>query len=111
MRRRLTFLVPAAALWLGAMPQAQAPTLAEVLERLKAYQAAYAQQYSSTIATEHCKQTSGYPNGRSYEQAVLESDFGIVRVPGGDGWLGFRDVYRVNGRAVQDRQDRLAILF
>jgi hypothetical protein len=39
------------------------------------------------------------------------SEFGIVRVPDNPQWLGFRDVVRVNGSAVQDRDERLASLF
>jgi hypothetical protein len=35
----------------------------------------------------------------------------LVRVPGQDGWLPFRDVYEVDGRAVRDRTERLQKLF
>jgi hypothetical protein len=36
------------------------------------------------------------------------SDFAIVRADAIHGWLGFRDVLEVDGRVVEDRQDRLA---
>jgi hypothetical protein len=42
---------------------------------------------------------------------TLDSDFGIVRLPGDPEWLGFRDVYSVDGRQVRDRNSRLEMLF
>src|SRR4030095_6888676 len=39
----------------------------------------------------------------------LKAEFAIVRVAGG-GWTGFRDVIEVDGKAVQDRKDRLVAL-
>ena len=41
----------------------------------------------------------------------MRSDLLLVRVPGRDGWLPFRDVYEVDGRAVRDRSERLKKLF
>jgi hypothetical protein len=87
------------------------PTLAVVLSRLHAYLVEYGEEYSATIATERYRQTSGRANDPLHREALLESDFGIIRVPGDAQWLGFRDVYRVDGKAVQDRNDRLARLF
>jgi hypothetical protein len=86
-------------------------SLTDVLRHMHAYLAVYGEQYSATIATEHYRQTSGLSNDPLYKEALLESDFGIVRVPGVGQWIGLRDVYRVNGTAVADRQDRLAKLF
>ena len=95
---------------LAADPRAQAtPTLDEVLSRLAGYLTAYAAQYSSTIATEHYKQT--YVSGRTRGERTLDAEFGIVRLPGSAGWVGFRDVTRVDGRQTQDREGRLAKLF
>ena len=42
---------------------------------------------------------------------VLRSDYLLVRLGGGGGWMPFRDVFEVDGRAVADRDDRLAKLF
>lgn len=111
MGRRLGIVALAAALLQGSVARAQAPDLPEVLARLKAYLSSYAEQYSATVATERYRQTSGRFNTVFFRQANLESEFGIVRVPGQGQWVGFRDVYRVDGRAVQDRSDRLAGLF
>jgi hypothetical protein len=43
----------------------------------------------------------------TYTQALLESEFGIISVPGYKGWLGFRDVLTVNGRPVEGHEGRL----
>ena len=80
-------------------------SLSDVLDRLGTYLANYSDQLSRTVANERYKQTSGA--GNSYSEAQLESEFGIVKVPDYAGWLGFRDVLRVNGRAVQDHESRL----
>ena len=111
MGRRLQLVGLAVALLLGPVARAQAPALPEVMARLKAYLSSYGEQYAATVATERYRQTSGRLNTVFFHEAQLESDFGIVRVPGQGQWVGFRDVYRVDGRAVQDRSDRLAELF
>jgi hypothetical protein len=95
---------------LVAYPRAQkSPTLEEVTDRLADYLTAYAASYASTIATEHYTQT--YLSGRTKGQRTLEAEFGIVRLPGRAGWVGFRDVTHVDGRQIEDREGRLAKLF
>ena len=76
---------------------------------MAAYLAAYADQYSSTIATEHY--TQSYGGGVAFRQRVLEAEFGIVRLPGHSQWLAFRDVTRVDGQPIADREGRLAKIF
>src|SRR5262249_28740014 len=44
-------------------------------------------------------------------QRRLRSDYLLVRLDGGGGWMPFRDVFEVDGVAVRDRQDRLSTLF
>ena len=85
---------------------AQDVTLAVVLERMHQYLRDYADLLPATIAIERYNQRVG-----SRERAELESEFGIVRVPNNPQWLGFRDVMRVNGKAVEARDERLAVLF
>ena len=85
---------------------AQDVTLAVVLERLHQYLRDYAELLPATIAIERYNQRVG-----SRERVELESEFGIVRVPDNPQWLGFRDVMRVNGKAVESRDERLADLF
>lgn len=91
----------------------QAPAaLGEVLEKFRAYLAAYSEQYSATVSTERYRQTSGSTgNPSGYREAFLESSFGLIRLREAGQWQGFRDVLRVDGKTVQDRQDRLAKLF
>ena len=52
-------------------------------------------------------QESAYPHRRR----ELLSDFLLVTAPGSIGRYQFRDVLEVDGAAVQDRKDRLALLF
>ena len=85
---------------------AQDLTLAVVLTRLHQYLGDYAELLPATIAIERYNQRVG-----SRERVELESEFGIVRVPNNPQWLGFRDVMRVNGKAVESREARLAGLF
>ena len=82
----------------GATPLAQGPatpprpSLAEVLDRLSAYLDNYSDTLSRTVASERYTQTSGLGQPDVGAVAVLESEFGIVKVPDYEGWLGFRDV-------------------
>jgi len=49
---------------------------------------------------------SGSVNART-----LISDYLLVKVPGMEGWVPFRDVFEVDGTPVRDREDRLVKLF
>jgi hypothetical protein len=83
------------------------PPLRTVLARLHHYLADYAERIPATIASEHVQQTSrGFPRS-----ATLDSDFGIVRLPGVREWLGFRDVLTKDGKPVSERQQRLDAIF
>jgi hypothetical protein len=46
----------------------------------------------------------------NFRQRTLQAEFGIVRLPGHQ-WLAFRDVTHVDGKAIADREGRLATLF
>jgi hypothetical protein len=85
---------------------AQDVTLAVVLARLHRYLGDYAELLPATVAVERYHQSVG-----ALERVVLESEFGIVRVPNHPQWLGFRDVVTVNGKAVAGRDRRLVALF
>jgi hypothetical protein len=76
-----------------------------VLHRLDEYLEKYSEQLSRTVASERYKQTTG--SGLTYAEAQLESEFGILKIPGYQGWLGFRDVLKVNGKAVQNHTSKL----
>jgi hypothetical protein len=101
------FLVLACVVGAATALEAQTrPSLEVVLERARAYLTTYSQAYSATVATELYTQ-----DVRALLRVELESEFAMVRVPGSDEWLGFRDVLRVNGRDVTGRAGRLADLF
>jgi hypothetical protein len=83
--------------------------LATVLDRLHSYLAEYAERLPATIASEHYVQRAG--TGVQYQVSTLDSDFGIVRLPGVHEWLGFRDVLLKDGKAVSDHEKRLDTIF
>jgi hypothetical protein len=108
MLRRLLALACA----LGAAPllsaQQRAPSLEVVLERFREYLTTYSQAYAATVATEIYIQHTYDPKLRSVR---LESEFAMVRVPGSDEWLGFRDVQSLDRKDVTGRRGRLADVF
>jgi hypothetical protein len=126
-RRRLAVprvVVWTAALWLipaaaaaqapSAAPaagQAAPPAIDAVLERAGLYVTTFAEQFSSVVAEERSEQSaSGGPRDIVTERRLV-ADVLVVRVPGTQQWMGFRDVYEVNKSRVHDRQDRLLKLF
>jgi hypothetical protein len=100
----------AVAIFIGADGRAQdSLTLATVLDRVHGYLLDYANRLPATIASEHYVQRAG--SGATGKAVTLDSDFGIVRLPGFDQWVGFRDVLRKDGAAVGDRVQRMEALF
>lgn len=86
---------------------AQEPTLATVLERAAAYVDRYQTELGSVIAEEHYLQVA---DGRLTRRMV--SDLLVLSTPGlQEPWLAFRDVIKVDGKEVPDRQQRLEDLF
>ena len=77
-----------------------------MLERLHHYLNDYAKLLPATIAIERYQQSF-----ESHARVLLESEFGIVRVPNHPQWLGFRDVVKVDGKVLAGRERRLAALF
>lgn len=59
------------------------------------------------VAEERYVQETTFPRRRR----ELKSDFLLVKPPGSDDWLQFRDVFEVDGMPVRDRDQRLARLF
>src|SRR5687768_3955550 len=80
-------------------------SLEVVLERFREYLTSYSQAYAATVATEIYIQHSNYSKTHT---AKLESEFAMVRLPGSEEWLGFRDVLKVDGKDVTRRRGRLA---
>ena len=87
------------------MPFARDPELQRLLGRASDYISGYQREYSLLVAEENYVQSA-----RTQRQQV-RSDLLLVRKPGEDGWVSFRDAFEVNGVAVRDREDRLKRLF
>jgi len=93
----------------------------DVLDRASAYVQSFVREFATVVAEEHYVQDShpmadvdvlggGPVQGRS-QHVELQSDYLFVSTGSTSRWLTFRDVYSVNGRAVRDREERLARLF
>ncbi len=92
-------------------PLARNPELDGLLQRVGAYIAGYGEQASLIIGTERYVQR--YPNPPLGQPAgrTLVAELALVKLSGTSGWMGFRDVIRVEGKPVHDREDRLQALF
>ena len=94
------------------------PALEAVLARTADYVENYWHEVSAVVAEEVYEQrVMGTMPGAGVVKAVtvqtrkLVSDFLLVKVPGYQGWLPFRDVFEVDGQQVRDRDNRLQRLF
>ncbi len=83
----------------------------DVVARAASYVESFVEDLSNVVMEEDYRQTFFELGRRSPARTRLVSEFLIVRIPGTNQWVGFRDVFRVNGRQVRDREDRLASLF
>lgn len=114
----LPVMLAVSAASVGAQP---ATPLSTLLDRASSYVQSYMQTFSTMVAEERYVQDShpmagagvgGSEAGALQAQHVeLRSDLLFVRPNTSDRWLTFRDVFAVNGRAVRDREQRLARLF
>ena len=106
---------------LSAQPK---PTVEPLLDRMASYLTEYEQQLSSVVADERFEQRIDYGRGSEAGEADtwfgepgaaggpgrsatadrrsrrLESEIAFIRLPGGAEWLGFREVKKVDGRAI-----------
>jgi hypothetical protein len=114
LKSRLTF--GAALLLIGitiaARPAAQAPSLAEVLQRSAAYVADFHKQLSGIVAEEDYRQeianTSRFSNNLLVNPPrVLKSDLLLIRPADSNRYVELRDVFAVDGEPVRDRQARV----
>jgi VWFA-related protein len=95
---------------------AQEPSLPTVMARVGSYAATFQRQLSNIVAEERYVQDITHMNlvpGRFAADAHREllSDVLLVQPGGTNRYVGFRDVFAVNGTPVRDRQNRLAALF
>lgn len=102
---------PALALLLTALATAppEPPSLDELRERAGEYVVAYDRDASGVVLEESYRQSVG--TGNQFATRLLLSDLVLVSVPGEPGLLGFRDVFKVDGTPVRDRDARLEKLF
>lgn len=80
----------------------------DLLRASATYLSEYERQMSAVVSEEHYQQratTRTFPESRTLRSDVL------VIADEGYGWIGFRDVYEVDGRRVRDRDERLVRLF
>jgi hypothetical protein len=131
--------VAAAAMALAApgaidVAAAQEHRLADVLARAEQYVTQYERRFSVLVAEEHYVQEIRRPDtlpvgggnltrnnpgggftpgggGGVTQRRALRSDYLLVQLDMGMGWMPFRDVFDVDGKAVRDREDRLVGLF
>ena len=90
----------AACCLLAAQPAGQStPSLEQLLDRMGAYLVEYETHLSSVVADERFEQH--IYGGRGRTAALLESEVAFYRLPGGAEWLGFREVKRLNWKAVR----------
>ena len=83
----------------------------DVLQNASTYVEAFMEDLSTVVMEEEYGQSSFSGGGGGAIKINLRSEFLLVPLRGSDTWMGFRDVFEVNGRRVQDREDRLAALF
>jgi len=84
--------------------------------RLDKYLLEYEPRMSALVADERLTQRDG-PSPEAFRQTaeptknrILESEVAFIGLPGNTGWLGFRRVLKVNGKAVKDIGTPLATL-
>lgn len=88
------------------------PQLEPVLARMGTYISGYAEKAALVVAVEEYTQTVMLDGAAvPLQPRRLIAEFAIVKTGDGSGWVGFRDVVEVNGRALADRRDRLMSLF
>jgi hypothetical protein len=111
---------PAAAQPPGTQTEAQpapARDVKEIIERAQRYVAEYAAALSVIIGVERYVQRVAYGEAGTLNVASGErpwtretiSEFALIQLK--EQWVGYRDVYQVDGKPVSDRHDRLRQLF
>ncbi|HUE88164.1 MAG TPA: hypothetical protein VMO26_18985 [Vicinamibacterales bacterium] len=112
----------------GGAAFAQPPALGVLLERATAYVSEYEHAFSLLVSEEYYVQEirrplnpganlsranpgGGMQGGDVRSRRVLRSDYLLVQLGAGSGWMPFRDVFELDTGKVRDREDRLAQLF
>jgi hypothetical protein len=88
--------------------QSRTGDLSALLSSVAKYLAEYEQRCGAVVSLETYNQQ--FQNGSSRQYRQLKSDMLVLSV-GEAGWVGFRDVFEVDGRTVRDHDERLFTLF
>ena len=99
--------VAAVACAVALLPAAAGPDTARLSQLLSAvaqYVESYEPQLSSMVAEEDYHQK--IRRWRMHEEQRTVSDFLFLKLPGTINWVGFRDVYSVDGEPVREPEDR-----
>jgi hypothetical protein len=93
----------------SALVDAQSNPREALLEKAAAYELDFVSKFSNVVAEEVYVQETDSPR----RKRTLRSDFLLVRYPGSEGWLMFRDVFEVDGKLVRDaaQAERMTKLF
>jgi hypothetical protein len=93
---------------LAMLLTAQVDDVMPIRDRLDDYLIAYEPQLSALVADE--EMTQRMRQNRTVTNRRIHSEVAFVALPGNAGWLGFRRVVKVNGKAIKDRGVPLAQL-
>jgi len=109
---RLAPLAIIGCLCVGTVHGAQPPTLPSLLGAAATYVAVYEAQAAAIVFEESYTQSVAGPSTGVFVSAErrLRSEVAVVNTDA-FGWIGFRDVFEVDGKPVRDRQDRFQFLF
>ena len=99
----------------GRPRRTEPPTLATVLDRAGAYVAEFHRQLSGIVARGDLRQdwktiwraTDASGAVKHGHRVTQVGDLLLVKPPGADAWVEFRDVFEVDGTPVRDRDERL----
>ncbi|MDQ3069382.1 MAG: hypothetical protein M3R55_06600 [Acidobacteriota bacterium] len=93
---------------MAAIPAAQSE--GSLVERVRAYIERFETEASAIVAEEHYTQTVTSTLFRPHSETrsrVLRSDYVLVKPSDEGPWLGYRDVFEVDGKEVRERSARL----
>ena len=93
-------------------------TLAVLLDRAGAYVAEFHRRLSTLVGEETYVQdwktvwtSHGKSGATDHGHRVTRGDLLLIKAPGAEAWMGYRDVYDVDGTPIHDRNDALETAF
>jgi hypothetical protein len=106
-KRSATALAIVIGVFVWPRASASQTKLPPIVQRASEYVTAFVARFSSMVADEVYIQETTAPRKRR----ELHSDFLLVKPPGQDEWFQFRDVYKIDGKPVTGREQRMVELF